>query len=80
MRRFVVAAVLMVAFSTRASAATEFFIGQDPITKKCGITKVKPDGKTSIMIGTSSYKTKDEAKAARKTAAECPGSKAGQAN
>ena len=73
MRKFVVAAVLIVAFSTAASSATEFFVEQNPTTKKCGITKTKPDGKTSVMIGTMSYKTREEAKTARKSASECPG-------
>jgi len=49
-------------------------VAQDPATKKCKIVHEKPDGKTMIMIGTSSFATKDEAKAARlkTTADECP--------
>jgi hypothetical protein len=54
--------------------AKEFYVVQDPITKKCDIVKTKPDGKTSIMIGTTSYATKEEAKEARgkTTPEECP--------
>lgn len=80
MRKFVVAAVLIVAFSTVASAADEFFVEQNVTTKKCGFSKTKPDGKTSVMIGTTSYKTKAEAKTARAAAPECPGPKGGKPN
>jgi hypothetical protein len=38
---------------------------------KCKIVKAKPQGDKLILIGTDSYATKDEAKAARKAAVEC---------
>lgn len=50
--------------------AAEFWVSQDPQTKHCNIVETMPDGKTEVMIGATSYPTKDEAKAARKAAAE----------
>jgi hypothetical protein len=71
MQKFVVAAALLSLFVTPAAAA-EFYVAQDPATKKCKIVEEKPDGKTMVMIGAGAYATKDEAKAARRAAAECP--------
>jgi septal ring-binding cell division protein DamX len=52
---------------------TVFYVGKDPATNHCKVMHKKPDGKTTLMIGTSSYATEDEAKAARsKTPEECP--------
>jgi hypothetical protein len=52
-------------------AATEFYVGQDPVAKDCKIVKEKPDGKVLVMIGETSYSTRDAAKAAKKAAPEC---------
>jgi hypothetical protein len=71
MSKFVVVAAALVIVATPVLAA-EYYVAQDPTTKKCKIVEQKPDGKTLTMIGTNSYPTKDEAKAARKAAAECP--------
>jgi hypothetical protein len=54
-----------------AFAATEYFVAQKASDKTCSIVKTKPDGKTAMMIGTSSYKTEALAKAAMAKAAEC---------
>jgi hypothetical protein len=72
MRMYLVAGLLV--FAVSPALAAEFYVAQEPATKKCKIVDTKPDGKTMIMIGTSSYATKDEAKAARlkTTAEECP--------
>lgn len=69
-KRIVIAAVL-IAIATPA-LAEEFYVGQDPESKRCKIVTEKPDGQSMIMIGTESYATKEDAKAARKAAAECP--------
>jgi hypothetical protein len=74
MSKFVVVAAALVIVATPVLAA-EYYVAQDPTTKKCNIVKEKPDGKTLTMIGTTSYPTKDEAKTARKAAAECPNAK-----
>jgi hypothetical protein len=69
-KRIALAAVL-IAIATPA-LAEEFYVGQDPESKRCKVVTEKPDGQTMIMIGTESYATREEAKAARKAAAECP--------
>lgn len=73
MRTYLVVAGLLTLVVSPAFAE-EFYVAQDPATKKCKIVSTKPDGKTMIMIGTSPYATKEEAKAARSktTAEECP--------
>jgi hypothetical protein len=63
-------ATLLVAVAGPAFAA-EFYVAQNPTTKKCKVVEAMPDGQTKIMVGTSSYATKAEAKAAKKAAAEC---------
>jgi hypothetical protein len=68
-KRIAIAAVL-IAIATPA-LAEEFFVGQNPESKTCKIVTEKPDGQTLIMIGTVSYATKEEARAARKASAEC---------
>lgn len=68
-KRIAIAAVL-IAIATPA-LAKEFYVGQDPESKKCKVVTEKPDGQRMIMIGTESYATKEEAKAAKKAAAEC---------
>ena len=70
MYRWMIVAGVTLAFSTTAFA--EFYVAKDPAANKCHITKKKPDGTTDIMVGTGAYATRDEAKAARKTAADCP--------
>jgi hypothetical protein len=68
-KRIVVAAVL-IAIATPA-LAEEFYVSQDPQTKRCKIVTEKPDGQTMVMIGTESYATKEDAKAAKKASSEC---------
>jgi hypothetical protein len=69
-KRIALAAVL-IAIATPA-LAEEFYVGQDPESKRCKIVTEKPDGQTMTMIGTEAYATREEAKAAKKAAAECP--------
>ena len=71
MPKYVVIAALLMSVATPALAA-EYYIGQDPTTKKCKVVTEKPDGQTLVMIGTETYATKEEAKAARRGIAECP--------
>ena len=71
MQKIMVVAGLLMSVVSPALAA-EFYLAQDPSTKKCKILDAKPDGTTMIMLGTSSYATREEAKAAKKTFAECP--------
>jgi hypothetical protein len=55
---------------TAAVAAEEFYVVQNPKTKSCKVSNKKDDGQ-NIMIGTSSYPTAEEAKAAKNAAPEC---------
>ena len=68
-KRIVVAAVL-IAIATPA-LAEEFYVGQDPENKRCKVVTEKPDGQTMVMIGTESYATKEDAKAAKKASPDC---------
>jgi hypothetical protein len=43
---------------------------QNPKTKACKISNKKDDGK-NVMVGTSSYRTAEEAKSAKNRAPEC---------
>jgi hypothetical protein len=70
MQKYVVAAIMLVAFATPA-LAVEYYVAQDPTTKKCHVVEEKPDGQTMVMIGTEPYATKEDAKAAKKASAEC---------
>ena len=64
----------LLTFVVSPAFAKEFWVAQVAATKKCDIVDQKPDGTTKIMIGTTSYATREEAKAARlkSTAEECP--------
>ena len=69
MQRRVFVTSLVILFATTAPVlAAEFWVSQDPQTKQCKIVTTMPDGKTQVMIGATSYPTKDEAKAAKKAA------------
>lgn len=48
--------------------AAEFWVAQDPATKVCKVVEEMPDGQTKVMLGATSYPTKDDAKAAKKSA------------
>ena len=69
MKRTVFVTSLMVLIGTSSPVlAAEFWVSQDPTTKVCSVVEQMPDGKTQVMIGATSYPTKDEAKAAKKVA------------
>jgi hypothetical protein len=70
MKVHLLAASLLAFFVSTAVAAEEFYVVQNPKTKSCKISNKKDDGE-HIMIGTASYKTADEAKAAKNAAPEC---------
>ena len=63
---FVTSLIFLVALASPALA--DFWVSQDPQTKTCDIVEVMPDGKTQVMIGATSYPTKEAAKAAKKVA------------
>jgi len=71
MHKYIIAVVFVASTSTSCLAAQEFYVAQDAKTKNCKVQTQKPDGTTEIMIGTSTYATKEEAKTAEKAAHEC---------
>ena len=71
MYKYVFAVAVMALTSTACLAAQEFYVAQDAKTKKCNVAREKPDGMQKIMVGTSSYSTIEEARAATHAAPEC---------
>lgn len=70
MKTYVVAGLLLAGFVTPA-LAEQFYVAQDMTSHKCSIVKVKPDGKTMMMMGADGYAKKADAKKAMKGMAEC---------
>ena len=71
MTRALIIVALVLVSTTSAFSADTYYVAKDQTTNKCKIVKSKPKNEKLILIGTDSYATKDEAKAARKAAAEC---------
>lgn len=71
MTRSLIIAALILASISSAFSAEVYYVAKDQTTNKCKIVKSKPKNEKLILIGTDSYASKDEAKAARKAAAEC---------
>ena len=45
--------------------ATEYYVVRDPSTKQCSVTSAKPTSSTTmIVVGTTAYRTWEEAQAA----------------
>jgi hypothetical protein len=70
MSRLVLAAVAFVALLS-PSLAAEFYVAKNTETGKCVVGEQKPDGTKYVMIGTTTYPTKEEAKAAKKASPDC---------
>ena len=64
-------AALLISLSVPCQAATEWYVAQDPVGNDCSVVTEKPDGKKLLMIGSSAYPTREEAKKAKHTAPEC---------
>ena len=58
-------------FAAQPALAAEFYLTLNTSTKKCHIDSEKPDGTTRVMVGTSTYPTREDAKAAKEAAPEC---------
>jgi hypothetical protein len=68
LRIFVASLAVIVATATPVLAA-EYWVSQKPTAnKKCKVVDKMPDGKTYVMVGATSYPTKDAAKAAMQVA------------
>ncbi len=70
MRKYVIAGLLVASFVTPAFAGT-FYVAQSASTKKCSVTKTKPDGTKMTPMGSDTYKTKVEAMKAMKGMSDC---------
>ena len=70
-RKVMIAGMAFAMLSLPALAATEFYIAKDTATKKCAVVDKKPDGKATMMVGKDMFKTKADADAAMKKAADC---------
>ena len=69
--KILVTGAILASLAVPALAATKYFVVQDVTTHKCSVVDKKPDGKTAIKIGSSSYATEAAAQAAMAAAAEC---------
>jgi uncharacterized membrane protein len=68
-RKYLIAAALVVAVAAPAYAATQYMVSQDQTTLKCYVvTKI---GKNGMQIGATSYATKALAQAALKASTKC---------
>ena len=72
MRRYLLAVALAAVFTGPALAA-QFYVVMKSTTKTCQIIGIPPDGKKRVLVGGTSYSTKEDARAAEKTAPECQG-------
>lgn len=70
-RKLVCATIALMFAAAPAFAATQYFVAQKASDKSCSVVTTKPDGKASMMVGKTPYKTEAEATAAMKAAAEC---------
>ena len=69
MNRVVFLTSMMVLFATSSPVlAAEYWVSQDPTTKRCRVVEQMPDGKTKVMVGATSYPTPAAARAAKNVA------------
>jgi hypothetical protein len=69
--KFVLACLVIIGLASPAFAR-KYYIVQNTKTLKCSVLPKKPKGKTVVLVsGSTSYKTRNEARAALRTAAPC---------
>jgi hypothetical protein len=69
--KFVLACLVIVGLASPAFAR-KYYIVQNTKTLKCSVLPKKPKGKTVVLVsGSTSYKTRNEARAALRSAAPC---------
>ena len=71
MKKYLIAAALIVGFSVPAFAVETYYIMFDNSMKGCSVMTTKPTGSQYKMMG--EYKSQDEANAAMKSMKECAG-------
>jgi len=70
MQKYLIAGLLVAGLVTPAFAA-EFYVAQSASTHKCSVTAKKPDGKSMMLVGTETFKSKPDAMKAMKGMSEC---------
>ena len=70
MRTYIIGAALLLSM-TAPALAEEFYIVQNPTTKKCTIVTERPTTTTTTVVGNSTYTTRTEAQNALKTTKVC---------
>ena len=70
MKKYLIAGLLVAGLVTPALAA-EFYVAQNATTHKCSVVAKKPDGKTMMLSGKETFKTKSDAENAMKGMNEC---------
>jgi hypothetical protein len=69
--KFVLACLVIIGLASPAFAR-KYYIVQNTKTLKCSVLPKKPKGKTVVLVsGSTSYKTRNEARAALRSAAPC---------
>ena len=68
--KLIAAAALVVGFAMPAFAASEFYLVQDSVTKKCSVVEVKPTISTMAVVG-AAHKSQAEAEIAMKADKSC---------
>jgi hypothetical protein len=69
-RKYLLAGAGVLALTAPALAA-EFYVAQSPADMRCTVVETKPDGTMMMMVGDTSYKSKEEAEKAMAAATEC---------
>ena len=55
------ALLALIAMVVASPAFADFYVVQEPTTKKCKVVETVPTDKTWVQIGPMSFKTRDEA-------------------
>ena len=80
MMKLIIASVMLAGLALPASAQTsttttttsgDYYVVQDVQTKRCTVVSEKPKTTTSLVIGTSGFKTQTEAEGSIKTTKVC---------
>lgn len=67
----IIALAALIGASSAFAAPPPYYVVQNA-KKTCLVTRFKPDGKSTTMVGVVTYTTKAKARAAIRAAAACP--------
>lgn len=72
MRATFLAVFFLVIGLSAPAFASKYYVVQNSKTLKCSVAPKKPKGKTVVLVGSgTAHKTKNDARAALRTAAKC---------